>query len=78
MSTMLRQIREQLLIRDAEFQRLVDEHSRYATELEQLSKAPYVSAEDLLLESTLKKQKLRVKDEMERRIAAASKTGDIH
>lgn len=78
MSTMIRQIREQLLIRDAEFQHLVDEHSRYEAQLEQLSKAPYVSAEDFLLEANLKKQKLRVKDEIERRIALATKSSVSH
>lgn len=74
MPILLRQIREQLLNNDAEFRNLADEHSRYESQLEQLSKAPYVSAEDLLLESALKKMKLRVKDEMEKRIALASKS----
>ena len=63
------EIREQLLTRDEEFQRLVDEHTRYANQLQQLSRDPFHSAEDLLLESELKKLKLRLKDEMERRIA---------
>jgi uncharacterized protein YdcH (DUF465 family) len=63
------EIREQLLHRDAEFQKLAEEHARYSTQLEQLTRAPYHSAEDLLLESELKKLKLRLKDEMERRIA---------
>ena len=35
-----RDIREQLMAGDAEFQRLVEEHSRYEAQLEQLSKAP--------------------------------------
>ena len=74
MSTTLRQIREQLLSCDAEFRRLADEHSRYEAQLEQLSRTPYVSGEDILLESYLKKMKLRVKDEMEKRIASASKS----
>ena len=74
MPIMLRQIREQLLTSDAEFRRLADEHSRYESQLEQLSKTPYVNAEDFLLESALKKMKLRVKDEMEKRIALASRS----
>ena len=65
----LTEIREQLLTGDTELQRLAEEHSRYAAQLEQLTKTPYLSAEDLLLESNLKKMKLRVKDEMEKRIA---------
>ncbi len=64
-----RGIREQLMASDAEFQRLVEEHSRYEAQLEQLSKAPYLSAEDIVQETTLKKLKLRVKDDMERLIA---------
>ena len=63
------EIREQLLQRDAEFQRLAEEHARYSTELEQLSRTQYRSAEDLQLENHLKRLKLRLKDEMEKRVA---------
>jgi uncharacterized protein YdcH (DUF465 family) len=65
----LTEIREELLHADAEFQKLAEEHARYSTQLEQLSRTPYHSAEDLQLESHLKKLKLRLKDEMEKRIA---------
>lgn len=64
-----REIREQLLANNAEFQRLAEEHSRYEAQLEQLSKAPYLSLEDITWQTTLKKQKLRVKDKMEQLIA---------
>ncbi len=64
-----RDIREQLMASDAEFQRLVEEHSRYEAQLEQLSKTPYLSSEDIVRETTLKKLKLRVKDQMERLVA---------
>jgi uncharacterized protein YdcH (DUF465 family) len=74
MSITLPQIREQLLSRDADFQRLVNEHSRYEAQLRNLSQTPYLSSEDLLLQADLKKMKLRVKDEMERRLALASKS----
>jgi uncharacterized protein YdcH (DUF465 family) len=70
----LSEIREQLLTGDAEFQRLAEEHARYATQLEQLSRTPYRSAEDLQLESHLKKLKLRIKDEMEKRVALHTKS----
>ena len=63
------EVRELLLHRDAEFQRLAEEHARCSTQLEQLSRTPYHSAEDLQMESELKKIKLRLKDEMERRVA---------
>ena len=63
------EIREQLLHGDAEFQKLAEEHARYSTQLQQLSRTPYLNAEDLRLECELKKLKLRLKDEMEKRIA---------
>ncbi len=64
-----RDIREQLLASNAEFQRLAQEHSRYEDQLEQLSKAPYLSSEDILRQTALKKLKLCLKDEMEQLIA---------
>ena len=63
------EIREHLLHKDAEFQKLAEEHARYSSQLEQLSRTPYHNAEDLQLESELKKLNLRLKDEMERRVA---------
>ena len=69
MSTTLRDIREQLLSGDPEFQRLAQEHSIYEAELQQLSKSPYLNSEVILQEANLKKLKLRVKDEMEKRVA---------
>jgi len=69
MSTSLSDTREGLLAADTEFRRLAEEHSRYAAQLDQIYSESYRSAEDLLLESQLKKMKLRVKDEMERRAA---------
>ena len=70
----IREIREKLVAGDAEFRSLAEEHSRYEAELDQLSKTPYVSAEAILLEANLKKMKLRVKDEMEKRLALVSKS----
>ena len=64
-----REIRDMLLASDAEFQRLAQEHSRYEAELETLSHQPYLSSEDLILEITLKKKRLRVKDEMEQLVS---------
>ena len=63
------EIREHLMHGDAEFQKLAEEHARYSTQLEELTRTPYHSAEDLLREAELKKLKLRLKDEMERRVA---------
>ncbi len=64
-----RELRELLLARNPEFQRLASEHSRYETQLEQLTEQPYLNSEDLILEIKLKKMKLRVKDEMEKFIS---------
>lgn len=70
MAISLQEIREALLANNAEFQRLAQEHSQYEAELERLSKQPYLSSEDRMREVSLKKKKLRVKDEMEQLIAS--------
>jgi uncharacterized protein YdcH (DUF465 family) len=70
--------REQLLAADTEFRRLAEEHSRYAAQLDQISNESYRSAEDLLLESQLKKLKLRVKDQMEKRAAMIAHPQHTH
>ena len=59
------EIRQSLLAKDAEFRRLAEEHSRCESQLEQMHETPYVSSEDLIQESVLKKLKLRLKDQME-------------
>ncbi len=64
------EIREHLMESNPEFQQLAVEHSRYEVQLEQLSTQIYMNGEDLLLQTELKKRKLRVKDEMERLLAA--------
>ena len=70
MPTLTREIREQLLTYDQEFQKLVEQHSQYEEQLQQLSHSSYLNLEDLQREVTLKKLKLRVKDAMERYIAS--------
>jgi uncharacterized protein YdcH (DUF465 family) len=69
MPTLTREIREQLLTYDQEFQKLSQMHSEYESQLIQLSHSSYLNLEDLQQEATLKKLKLRIKDEMERHIA---------
>jgi uncharacterized protein YdcH (DUF465 family) len=69
MPTLTREIREQLLTYDQEFQKLVQQHSEYEAQLRQLSESSYLNLEDLQREATLKKLKLRVKDAMQRHIA---------
>jgi len=69
MPTLTREIREQLLTYDQEFQKLAQQHSEYEAQLRQLSQSSYLNLEDLQRQVTLKKLKLRVKDAMERHIA---------
>jgi len=69
MPTLTREIREQLLTYDQEFQKLVHEHDEYEAQLVEISNSSYLNSEDLEREITLKKLKLRVKDAMELYIA---------
>jgi hypothetical protein len=69
MPALNRELREQLLTYDQEFQKLTQLHSEYEIQLRQLSQSSYLNLEDLQQEATLKKLKLRVKDAMERHIA---------
>lgn len=64
-----REIRQSLLVADAEFRRLAEEHRQLEAQLEQLRKTPYLGSEDFIHEVALKKQKLRLKDRMERIVA---------
>jgi uncharacterized protein YdcH (DUF465 family) len=64
-----RDIREQLQATNPEYQRLAQEHSSYESQLEQLSKAPFLNSETLTQELELKKLRLRVKDQMEQLVA---------
>lgn len=62
-------IRQSLFATDSEFRRLAEEHSRCESQLEQILKSAYLNSEDLLREATLKKLKLRLKDQMESIVA---------
>ena len=66
MATPQRAPRDILLDTDADYKRLVEQHTKYDAELQRISAAPYLSSEDLLEEIKLKKMKLSCKDEMER------------
>jgi uncharacterized protein YdcH (DUF465 family) len=58
-------IRQSLLANDPEFRKLAEEHSRCESQLDQILKSSYISSEDLMRETALKKLKLRLKDRME-------------
>ena len=66
MAAMQRNPRDILLVTDADYQRLFEQHEKYDSELQRILKEPYLSSEDLLEEIKLKKMKLHCKDEMER------------
>lgn len=65
MSSPTEAIREQLMASSEEFQRLREEHTRYASQLDQLAAKTYLSEQEQVEEVRLKKLKLRVKDQME-------------
>ncbi|MEJ2009999.1 MAG: DUF465 domain-containing protein, partial [Acidobacteriota bacterium] len=63
--------RDKLMAKNEEYQRLHEEHTRYAAELERLAAKPFLSEQERLEEVRLKKLKLRLKD----RMAALLKSG---
>jgi uncharacterized protein YdcH (DUF465 family) len=58
------ELRDQLLKENAEYRRLAAEHQSYDDQLESLSNKHFLSEEEQLQEKTLKKKKLRLKDQM--------------
>lgn len=72
MSSLAEAIREHLMADSPEYQRLREEHSRYATQLEQLSAKAFLTEQEQLEEVRLKKLKLRAKDQMEFLVQRAS------
>lgn len=65
MSTPAEAIREDLMANNPEYRRLREEHTRYASQLDQLKAKIFLTEEEKLEEVRLKKLKLRVKDQME-------------
>jgi len=59
------EIRQSLLANDPEFRKLAEEHSHCESQLDQILKSSYLSSEELMRETALKKLKLRLKDRME-------------
>jgi uncharacterized protein YdcH (DUF465 family) len=65
MSTPTATVRDQLMVTNEQYQRLREEHTRYATQLDQLAAKTYLSDSEQVEEVRLKKLKLRAKDQME-------------
>jgi len=66
MGTLLREseLRERLMQTNDQFRRLAAEHKTYADQLDKLSSRAYLSDEEKLQETLLKKKKLMLKDQM--------------
>ena len=58
------ELREQLMRANEQFRRLAAEHKMYADELEKLTSRAYLTEDEKLQETTLKKKKLMLKDQM--------------
>ncbi len=74
MSSPAEAIREQLMAKNPEYQRLREEHARYAAQIEQLATKRYLSEQEQVEEIRLKKLKLHVKDQMEMLVQRARTT----
>ena len=59
------ELRNHLLQTDDEFRQLAAQHHDLDEQLHSLSRKPYLSDTEQLQETTLKKRKLRLKDQME-------------
>jgi len=57
-------VKEQLMSNNPEFREMVREHGRYEERLSELSALAYPSDEEQLEETTLKKKKLALKDQI--------------
>ena len=57
-------VKEQLMTNNPEFRELVREHGKYEERLSELSALAYPSDEEQLEETTLKKKKLAIKDQI--------------
>ena len=63
-STSEAELRDQLLKENAEYRRLAAEHQSCDDQLEDLTNKHFRSVEEQVLEKTLKKKKLMLKDQM--------------
>ena len=58
------ELREQLMASNPEYRRLAAEHQAYSEQLDKLSSRLHLSDEEKIQETTLKKKKLMLKDQM--------------
>jgi uncharacterized protein YdcH (DUF465 family) len=58
------ELREQLIRANEQFRKLAAEHKVYSDQLDKLTSRAYLTEEEKLQETTLKKKKLLLKDQM--------------
>ena len=72
------EIKDYLLSTDEEFRKLVEQHHSYDEQLDKLTHKPFLSEEEKLLETVLKKKKLALKDQMQSKIFRAQTSARAH
>lgn len=70
-------VRDSLMKESEEFRHLVQIHENYEKRLSELANLTYPNDDELLEESTLKKKKLAVKDELYAMMSEYSKSGGL-
>lgn len=58
-------VKEYLMEHDESFRKLVEEHQDYERQLKELVTKPFLSTQEQILETELKKKKLVLKDQMQ-------------